>query len=133
MTARTNTPNRSSLSNRLALSGGTLLALTALATPALAVPQIEVRINNQVITTNQKVSFDDTELGQTTPLIVVIRNIGNQDLVFTGNPFVSLGGGFDTYFSIIQPPLETGNKLSPNSSTAFRVDFPSSAAASARA
>lgn len=102
---------------------GALTALAALSAPALAVPQLEVRVNNQVVASNDEITLDDTALGQSTPLIVVLRNIGNQDLVFTGNPFVSVGGGFSEYFSVIQPPLETGNKLSPNGSTAFRVDF----------
>ena len=99
------------------------LASLALPAAALAAPQIEVRIDGQVVANNQEISFADTALGESSPLIVVIRNIGDQDLLFTGDPFVTLFGGFVENFSVIQPPLETGNKLSPSGSTAFRVDF----------
>ncbi len=90
---------------------------------ALAQPQIEVRIDSVIIENNHEHDFPLTEIGATVPLIVVVRNIGSEDLVFTNYPPIDMGGGFSEQFVLIQPPLEAGNKLSPNGSTAFRVDF----------
>lgn len=99
------------------------LSVLAFVSAASAQPVLEVRVNDAVQANNAEVTYPSTALGSSTPIIFVIRNIGNQDLLFTGDPIVSLGGGFSEDFSVIQPPLETGNKLSPNSSSAFRVDF----------
>lgn len=98
--------------------------LAACATSAaVAQPVLEVRIDGQVIANNSEFTFQPTLVGNTTPLIVVLRNLGNQDLLFVNDPPVFVLGGFGEQFTIIQPPLETGGKLSPNGSTAFRVDF----------
>lgn len=101
---------------------GACLAACA-ASAAMAQPAIEVRIDNQVIANNSEFTFQPTTVGGSTPLIVVVRNVGNQDLLFVNDPPVFAFGGFGEQFAIIQPPLEAGGKLSPNGSTAFRVDF----------
>jgi hypothetical protein len=99
-------------------------AMSGLATTAtLAQPVLEVRVNSVVMTPNQEVNLGQADLGNSIPLIVVLRNIGSQDLLFTESPPIFVFGGFESDFTLIQPPLETGNKLSPNGSTAFRVDF----------
>ncbi len=90
---------------------------------ASADSNIEVRIDNVIQSPNALFEFQPIDVGQTVPLIVVIRNIGSTDLVFPSATPISIAGGFVEQFSLIQPPLETGNKLSPNGSTAFRVDF----------
>jgi hypothetical protein len=90
---------------------------------ATAQPNIEVRIQSAIQTPNQEFVFGSTEVGQSTPLIVVVRNIGSASLQFPSAAPVALSGGFAEQFALIQPPLEGGNVLSPNGSTAFRVDF----------
>lgn len=110
---------------RYALNRMSLAALAAGFSGAFAAaqPNVEVRIDGAIQTPNQEFVFDATDVGQSTPLIVVVRNIGSQNLQFPSSTPVFLGGGFAGQFSLIQPPLETGNILSPNGSTAFRVDF----------
>lgn len=110
---------------RYALNRMSLAALAAGFSGAIAAaqPNVEVRIDGAIQTPNQEFVFDATDVGQSTPLIVVVRNIGSQSLQFPSSAPVFLGGGFAGQFSLIQPPLETGNMLSPNGSTAFRVDF----------
>lgn len=110
---------------RYALNRMSLAALAAGFSGAFAAaqPNVEVRINSAIQTPNQEFVFDATDVGQSTPLIVVVRNIGSQSLQFPSSTPIFLGGGFAGQFSLIQPPLETGNILSPNGSTAFRVDF----------
>jgi hypothetical protein len=115
--------NARNYSNAARRGAAALLAASLSAAAVLADPEIQVRLDGQVLSNNQEVVVPDTAEGQTTPLVFVIRNTGGDELHFTGTPFVSLGGGFAEYFSVIQPPLETGDKLSPNGSTAFRVDF----------
>lgn len=106
--------------NRLAAACGLAIGFTAAATAA---PVLEVRVDNVVQANNATVTLNAAQPGQVSPKVIVLRNIGDQDLNFTSIPAVVLFGGDDFLFSVIQPPLETGNKLSPNSSTAFRVDF----------
>lgn len=110
------THNRRSIRLNLALAA-------ALVPAALAQPALEVRIDGQVQANHSEQFFAPTTVGQTSSIVVVLRNIGNQPLVFTETPPVMLAGGFAESFAIIQPALESGSQLSPNSSTAFRVDF----------
>lgn len=105
------------------LARGTAMMAVALASlPALAQPVLEVRINSQIVTSPALFEFQAADLDQTIPQVVVLRNVGSDDLVFD-NPPVTLGGGFPEQFELVQPPLESGNKLSPNGSTAFLVRF----------
>jgi hypothetical protein len=98
-----------------------LLGLAALAVvPAAAQPVLEVRIDS-VVQAPGSLRFLASEVGAVAPLIVVLRNVGNQDLRFGNTPVVLAPNRAP--WSIIQPPLESGNELSPNGSTAFRVDF----------
>jgi len=107
-----------------------LLGLLAAASAA-AQPVLEVRIDNQVQATRAQ-RFVSSEVGEVASVIVVLRNVGNQDLAFARTPVVLQPARAP--WSLIQPPLETGDKLSPNGSTAFRLDFaPAVAAAPAEA
>jgi hypothetical protein len=97
--------------------------VAAMAAAAMAQPNLVVRIDGVVQSNNDEVTFPNTVVGESTRIVVVLRNQGNEDLLFSENPPVFVGGGFDGYFGLIQPALESGNKLSPNGSTAFAVDF----------
>jgi hypothetical protein len=106
-------------SKRRAAAFGFGLGVLA-ASAAAAQPVLEVRVDNAVQAPGSQ-HFLASEVGEVAPWIVVLRNIGSQDLRF-GNTPVDLQPSRGPW-SIIQPPLETGNVLSPNGSTAFRVDF----------
>ncbi len=99
------------------------VAVAAMAAAAMAQPNLVVRFDGAVLSNNDEVAFPNTVVGETTQIVVVLRNEGNQDLLFSENPPIFVGGGFDTYFEVVQPALEQGNKLSPNGSTAFAVRF----------
>ncbi|RMF82739.1 MAG: choice-of-anchor D domain-containing protein, partial [Planctomycetota bacterium] len=90
---------------------------------ALAAPELVVRVDGAEVSTNFEQDFGAVGLGDTLSLVVVLRNEGNEDLVFSEDPPIQLSGGFPDQFEVVQPALETGDKLSPNSSTAFRIDF----------
>ncbi|MBK8913657.1 MAG: hypothetical protein IPM64_03485 [Phycisphaerales bacterium] len=107
-------------SNRLSAACGLLIGISAAATAA---PVLEVRVDNVVQQNNATVTLQGVRAGETSPRIIVLRSIGDQNLNFTSTPPVVLFGGDDFLFTLIQPVLEEGNKLSPNGSTAFRVDF----------
>ncbi|MBW7907120.1 MAG: choice-of-anchor D domain-containing protein [Phycisphaerae bacterium] len=108
---------------RSILARGTAMMAVALASAAaLAQPVLEVRIQDQVLTSPALFEFQAADLDQTIPQVVVLRNVGFADLVFDDPP-VTLAGGFPEQFELVQPPLESGNKLSPNGSTAFLVRF----------
>ncbi|MCA9244652.1 MAG: hypothetical protein KDA32_11885 [Phycisphaerales bacterium] len=64
-----------------------------------------------------------TTVGDTTRMVIVLRNIGDEDIFFTDDPPISLGGAQATQFTLIQPALEAGGKLSPNGSTAMAIDY----------
>lgn len=98
--------------------GGVLLA-----GQAMAQPELVVRQDGEVLANHADLVVADTPVGETTQLVVVLRNEGNQDLVFSETPPVALSGGFADQFELIQPALEAGNKLSPNGSTAFAIRF----------
>lgn len=100
-----------------------LVATGWLASTAFAQPNLEVRINNVIQTPNQVYTFPSTDVGASTPVIVVMRNIGSEPLFFPSSSPISITGGYESQFSIVQPPLESNNQLSPNGSTAFRIDF----------
>lgn len=102
---------------------GAAVAVAAMAAAAVAQPNLVVRVDGVVMNNNDEVTFPNTVVGESTRIVVVLRNQGNEDLLFSENPPIFVGGGFDTYFEVIQPALESGNKLSPNGSTAFAVDF----------
>jgi len=117
--------NRGGRSRVAALRGGAVMLVGLIAlggASAQAQPILEVRIDNQIIDNNTTYEFEPTDLGTSIPLVVVLRNIGPGDLLFQ-NPPVNMSGGFPDQFELVQPPLETGNKLSPNGSTAFLVRF----------
>lgn len=99
------------------------LATGLSAVSAMGQPNIEVRIDSLIQAPNQEFVFGATDIGESTPLIVVIRNIGSANLEFSSSAPIFFSGGFAEQFALIQPPLEAGNLLSPNGSTAFRVDF----------
>lgn len=108
---------------RNAMNRMTLAAVAFSGSVAMAQPNIEVRINGVIQTLNQEFVFDSTDVGDSTPLIVVVRNVGSQNLEFPSSTPIFLSGGFAGQYALIQPALETGDMLSPNGSTAFRVDF----------
>ena len=110
-------------SSWMRLFSGAAFASAVFAPQAAAQPNIEVRISNTVQAHQQEFTFEPTDVGTNRPLIVVIRNIGNEPLEFPSTTPIFLGGGFAGQFGLIQPPLESGEVLSPNGSTAFRVDF----------
>lgn len=117
MTTRTHHDRRPA-STWLVLAAATLLSPSVLAAPVL-----EVRLDGVILGNNQEVTLPPTALGESSPMVIVLRNIGDEGLVFTNDPPVFVFGGFAEQYSLIQPPLESGSKLSPNGSTAFRVDF----------
>lgn len=98
-----------------------LIALALSAAPTTAAPNLVVRIEGEPVPSSHEQMLSDTRVGASTQLIVVLRNEGDEDLVFSETPPISLGGGFPDQFVLIQPALETGNKLSPNGSTAFAI------------
>lgn len=111
-------------SNRIQGSiGSAVLAAILSAAGANAQSNIEVRIESVVVPNFHQHFFPGTAIGDVYPQVVVVRNIGSQDLLFTENPPVFLDGAFPSEFELVQPPLESGNKLSPNGSTAFLVRF----------
>ncbi len=99
-----------------------LLAATLLA-PSADAQDMTVRIDGEVVTSPYDFVFADTPVGESASVVVTLRNESSQDLVFTEDPPVILGGGFPEQFQVVQPALESGNRLSPNGSTAFRIDF----------
>lgn len=99
-----------------------LLAATLLA-PSADAQDMTVRIDGEVVTSPYDFVFADTPVGESASVVVTLRNQSNQDLVFTEDPPVVLGGGFPEQFQVVQPALESGDRLSPNGSTAFRIDF----------
>lgn len=100
-----------------------LLALTALAAPAAwAQPELVARIDGAEIASFSTLDME-APVGGTDSIVVVLRNEGNEDLVFQETPPVQLSGGFADQYDLVQPALEAGNKLSTNGSTAFRIDF----------
>lgn len=101
----------------------TVITAATISAGASAQPNIEVRILNAVQSPGAEFSFEPTDVGSSVPLIVVVRNIGSESLQFPSSTPVFFSGGFSDQFELIQPPLEAGNRLSPNGSTAFRVDF----------
>lgn len=121
---KTATTNNANGSKRL---GYRSLAMTALATlmlaaPALAQPDMVVRVDNEVIENHTEFFFEDVQVGDTSaPIVVVLRNESSETLEFTENPPIMIGGGFPESFEVIQPVLEAGNTLSPNGSTAFSI------------
>jgi hypothetical protein len=94
-----------------------------LAGPAVAQPELVVRLDGAVLANHADLEVADTAVGETNQLVVVLRNEGDQDLVFSETPPVALAGGFADQFELVQPALEAGNKLSPNGSTAFAIRF----------
>lgn len=102
----------------LLVVGGVLLA-----GQAVAQPELGVRQDGEVLANHADLVIADTPVGETTQVVVVVRNEGDQDLVFSESPPVALAGGFADQFELVQPALEAGNKLSPNGSTAFAIRF----------
>ena len=100
-----------------------LFVLAALTPAVQAAPDIVVRIDGTEVENHHEHVFDDTVVGDGADLIVVVRNQGSEDLVFTETPPVTISGGFPDQYELVQPALEAGGKLSPNGSTAFRVTF----------
>lgn len=91
---------------------------------ATAQPNLVVRVEGEVVANNTTLNFGEVPVGNTdSQIVVVLRNEGNEDLIFTESPPVAIAGGFPDQFDIIQPALEAGNKLSPNASTAYAVRF----------
>lgn len=119
----TNTVNRKSRSQaatRMKPIAAIVLALAG-AAAAQAQANLVVRINGVVQANNQEFVFPDTPVGESSQIVIVIRNEGNQTLTFTEIPAVTLAGGFPDSFEVVQPALETGATLSPNGSSAFAV------------
>lgn len=104
-------------------AGFAVVATSAALTSVFAQPNLEVRIENAVQSNFAAFIYQATDVGATTPQIVVLRNIGPSDLLFPSASPISVDGGFAEQFELVQPPLESGNKLSPNGSTAFLVRF----------
>ena len=121
LTLTNNTQNRGN--SRLRRLLGAALLTAALTGAAHAAPNMVVRINGSEVATNFESNFGEVVVGDAASLVVVLRNESSEDLLFSEDPPVILAGGFPDQFEIIQPALEFGNKLSPNGSTAFRVDF----------
>ncbi|MGE3182100.1 MAG: choice-of-anchor D domain-containing protein [Phycisphaerae bacterium] len=95
----------------------------AVAAPAIAGPDLVARVDGTEVPSFGQVQFEDLLVGQTQQIVVVLRNEGDEDLIFNETPPVQLTTGFTDFFSIIQPALEAGNKLSPGASTAFAIRF----------
>ena len=100
--------------------GWAILSLVCLATTA-ANAELVMRIDGNVTPSFSQIEFGDVLVGESRQIVVVLRNEGAQDIVFTENPPVQLGGAFADQFTLIQPALEAGNKLSPNGSTALAI------------
>ncbi len=128
MTANTNHTNRRNRNNtraRLLLAASLMAITTASAAFAqnLTMSRDGVAFNDFDLQT-----VGETTVGDTIQMVIVLRNDGPDDVIFQDSPPVFLGGGQAIQFSLIQPALEVGSKLSPNSSTAFAVRYsPSSA------
>ena len=115
-------PSRSTTATRVASIAAFTLVLVG-ASAAQAQANLVVRVDGVVQSNNQEIVLPDTAVGETSQIVVVIRNEGNQTLGFTEDPPVMLAGGFPEHFEVIQPALETGSTLSPNGSSAFAVRF----------
>lgn len=115
--------NMRNTSNRSHLTLAAVGAVALLAAVAPAQPNLVVRIDGQVRSNHDGYEFAATDLGESRNVVVVLRNEGNEDLIFTETPPIMLAGGFAENFELVQPALEPGNKLSPNGSTAFLVRF----------
>lgn len=124
-TPKTVSSIRSFIARCTGLRGAAAAAVTGslLCAAAEAQPVLEVRIDNQVVAAESEFNFAPTPVDGLNQQVVVLRNVGNQDLVFTDDPPIFTFGGNVDQFTLIQPVLESGNKISPNGSTAFRIDF----------
>lgn len=100
-----------------------LLTLALIAIPAMAQPELVVRIDGEEIANHEEIFFEDTAIGDSLQIVVVLRNESSENLFFTEQPPIMMAGGFDDSFELVQPALEPGNMLSPNGSTAFAVNF----------
>jgi hypothetical protein len=104
-----------------------LIVFTALITAAFssaaASAELVVRHDGAELANHTELFIPETEVGDTSQLVIVLRNEGIEDLVFSETPPIMLAGGFAEQFELIQPALEVGNLLSPNGSTAFAIRF----------
>ncbi len=110
-------------SNRIAQMAAIATLVIGAAVPAWAQPELTVQIDGQTINSPFNFVFPDTLFGEQRQLVVVLRNTGDEDLVFLEQPAIQMVSGFATSFQLVQPALEVGNKLSPNSSTAFAINI----------
>lgn len=100
--------------------GWAILSLMCLTT-TMANAELVMRIDGVETPSFSQVDFGDVLVGQSRQIVVTLRNEGTEEIVFLETPPIQLSGAFASEFSLIQPALEVGNKLSPNSSTAFAV------------
>lgn len=100
-----------------------VLGFAVLAAPAIAGPDLFVTINGTEAPSFSQVQFQDLLVDETEQIVVVMRNDGDEDLIFSEDPAIQLTTGFTEFFRVIQPALDVGNKLAPGDSTAFAVRF----------
>lgn len=100
-----------------------VIASALLAGNAHSEPNLVARIDGNVVADNSTISLNGTPFGGIEEFIVVLRNEGNPDLVFDSSEPVVLSTTTPAAFAVIQPALETGDKLSPNGSTAWKLTF----------
>jgi hypothetical protein len=104
-----------------------LSAVVLCVTPVAAWAQpninIEVRIESQIQANFDSFTYLPTDVGDTNPQVVTIRNIGPGDLQFPSASPIILDGAFPGQFEVVQPPMETVTNLSPNGRTAFLLRF----------
>ena len=100
---------------------GALLAAALLTATANA--NLVVRLDGQVIPQFGQAQFPETEVGQTAQYVFTLRNESSQNIEFTEEPDIFVGGGFDTYFEVTQPVFFGASVLQPNESTAFAITF----------
>ena len=86
-------------------------------------PELEVQRNSIPLSSGQIFLDSGLELDVTASYLFTLENVSTVDLLFTGDPAVQIDTLTPSNFSILQPALEFGGKLSPSSSSAFRVDF----------
>lgn len=102
------------------IRGWMLLSLLCLGASA-ANAELVMRINGVETPSFSQVDMGDIPVDGSGQVIVTLRNESSGDIIFQETPPIQLAGGFSNQFEIIQPTLEVGNKLSPNSSTAFPI------------
>jgi hypothetical protein len=88
---------------------------------AIANAELVMRFNGQVVESQDEIDMGEIPLGESRQVVLTLRNESAEEIFFSENPPIIKTGGFEDEFSLIQPALEIGNKLSPNGSTAFAV------------